>query len=53
MEGSHSVHFSKVSKNFKLNEYLTDSLADHKPSSCGLSEHSKPISRSQQDELEM
>ena len=39
MECSHSVHFSKVSKNFELDQYLTNSLADHKPSSYGISKH--------------
>ena len=36
---SHGVHFSKVSKIFKLNQYLTNGLADHRPSSYGLSKH--------------
>ena len=39
MEYSHSVHFSKVSKIFKLDQYLTNGLADHKLSSYDLSKH--------------
>ena len=40
MECSHGDHFSEVSKIFKLDQYLTNSLADHKPGSYGLSKHS-------------
>ena len=39
MEGSHGVHFSEVSKFFELDQYLTNGLVDHKPSSYGLSKH--------------
>jgi hypothetical protein len=35
MECSHGDHFSEVSNFFKLNQYLTDSLVNHKPRSYG------------------